>query len=46
MATEDVPYVIVSLAREPAEVRAFRIVKKEWADPGGDILEVPVVVEG
>lgn len=46
MATEDVPYVIVSLAREPAEVRAFRIVKSEWADPGGDILEVPVVVEG
>jgi [CysO sulfur-carrier protein]-S-L-cysteine hydrolase len=46
MATEDVPYVIVSLAREPAEVRAFRIVKEEWADPDGDIVEVPVQVEG
>ncbi|MGH2757677.1 MAG: Mov34/MPN/PAD-1 family protein, partial [Actinomycetota bacterium] len=46
MATEDVPYLIVSLAQEPAEVRAFRIVKQAWADPDGDILEVPVLVEG
>lgn len=46
MATEDVPYLIVSLAREPADVRAFRIVKQAWTDPGGDILEVPVLVEG
>jgi len=46
MATEDVPYVIVSLARDPAEVRAFRIVKESWTDPEGEVVEVTVRVEG
>ncbi len=45
-AHEDVPYVIVSLASEPATVRAFRIVKEGWMDPDGEIVEVPVVVTG
>lgn len=46
LATEDVPYVIVSLARESATIRAFRIVKQSWADDHGDVSEIPVVVEG
>lgn len=44
MASEDVPYLIVSLASEPASIRAFRIVKANWTDEEGDITEVPVVV--
>ncbi|MDQ3941463.1 MAG: M67 family metallopeptidase [Actinomycetota bacterium] len=44
LASEDVPYVIVSLARDPASIRAFRIVKANWYDDTGDIEEVPVVV--
>jgi [CysO sulfur-carrier protein]-S-L-cysteine hydrolase len=46
MASEDVPYIIVSLAEEPASIRAFRIVKESWADAEGEIEEIPVVVEG
>ena len=46
LATEDVPYVIVSLASEPPDVRAFRIRKAGWTDDDGDVEEVPVVVEG
>lgn len=46
MATEDVPYVIVSLAIEPPSIRAFRIVKENWTDAEGEIEEVPVSVEG
>lgn len=46
LATEDVPYVIVSLASEPADVRAFRIVKDGWTDEDGVVEEVPVVVDG
>jgi [CysO sulfur-carrier protein]-S-L-cysteine hydrolase len=46
LASEDVPYVIVSLARAPAEIRAFRIVKNSWMDEDGEIVEVPVVVDG
>lgn len=46
LASEDVPYVIVSLAREPADIRAFRIVKKSWMDEDGEIVEVPVVIDG
>lgn len=46
LASEDVPYVIVSLARQPAVVRAFRIIKAKWDDPEGDIEEIPVVIEG
>jgi [CysO sulfur-carrier protein]-S-L-cysteine hydrolase len=45
-ASEDVPYVIVSLAREPADIRAFRIVKESWDAEEGEIVEVPVVIEG
>lgn len=46
LASEDVPYIIVSLAREPADVRAFRIIKANWDDSEGEIVEVPVVIEG
>ena len=46
LASEDVPYVIVSLAHEPADIRAFRIVKANWDDSEGEIVEVPVVIEG
>jgi [CysO sulfur-carrier protein]-S-L-cysteine hydrolase len=46
MAAEDVPYVIVSLAREPPELRAFRIVKETWTDAHGAIVEIPIVVTG
>ena len=42
LATEDVPYVIVSLAAEPASVRAWRIVKESWDDAEGRVEEVPV----
>ena len=45
-ATEDVPYVIVSLATDPPTTRAFRIVKESWAATEGTIEEVPVVVDG
>lgn len=44
MASEDVPYLIVSLASEPASIRAFRIVKGNWTDEEGEISEIPVVV--
>ena len=44
MASEDVPYLIVSLASEPASIRAFRIVKANWTDEEGEITEIPVVV--
>ena len=46
LASEDVPYVIVSLAEEPAVIRAFRIVKANWTDESGEIVEVPVVIDG
>ena len=46
MASEDVPYVIVSLAGDPASIRAFRIIKESWTDTEGEIEEIPVVVDG
>lgn len=46
LATEEVPYLIVSLAREEPDIRAFRIIKAGWDEPRGDIVEVPVVIEG
>lgn len=46
LASEDVPYLIVSLAEEPPVVRAFRIIKTNWFDPDGAVEEVPVVVLG
>ena len=46
LASEDVPYLIVSLAEDPPVVRAFRISKTNWFDSDGDVQEVPVVVIG
>lgn len=46
LATEEVPYLIVSLASEEADIRAFRIIKASWDEPAGDIVEVPVRIEG
>ena len=44
LASEDVPYLIVSLASEPASVRAFRIIKESWAAEDGRIEEIPVEI--
>lgn len=44
LAMEDVPYVIVSLMKEPAVIRAFRIEKENWSDAEGRIEEIPVEV--
>ncbi|MGH2697634.1 MAG: Mov34/MPN/PAD-1 family protein [Actinomycetota bacterium] len=44
LASEDVPYVIVSLASEPASIRAFRILKPDWLADEGEIREVPVTI--
>jgi [CysO sulfur-carrier protein]-S-L-cysteine hydrolase len=46
LASEDVPYVIVSLAEAHPVVRAFRISKTDWTDETGDIQELPVRREG
>jgi proteasome lid subunit RPN8/RPN11 len=46
LASEDVPYLIVSLAEELAEIRAFRIRKENWTDEHGEIQEVPVTLLG
>ncbi len=46
LASEDVPYLIVSLASEPPSIRAFRIEKESWTDEEGTIAEVPVEVVG
>lgn len=46
MASEDVPYLIVSLASEPPSIRAFRILKANWTDEDGTIEEIPVRVGG
>jgi len=45
-ASEDVPYIIVSLMSEPASIRAYRIVKDNWTDDTGEIKEIAVLVEG
>jgi hypothetical protein len=45
LASEDVPYLIVSLAVEPPELRAFRIVKEFLTDDHGEIVELAVVVD-
>lgn len=44
-AWPDQVYVIVSLATEPAAIRAFRILK-ELGDEAGEIVEVPVEIVG
>lgn len=46
LASEDVPYVIVSLAAEPPSIRAFRILKANLFDEDGEIEEVPVSITG
>lgn len=45
LASEDVPYVIVSLASDPPSIRAFRILKESLIDADGRIEEVTMVVE-
>ena len=45
LASEDVPYVIVSLAGDPPSIRAFRILKENLFDTDGRIDEVPVLLE-
>jgi proteasome lid subunit RPN8/RPN11 len=42
LASEDVPYLIVSLAGKTPSVRAFRIVKESWTAEDGTIEELPV----
>jgi proteasome lid subunit RPN8/RPN11 len=44
LASEDVPYLIVSLAAKSPVIRAFRIVKAAWTDETGTVEEVPVSV--
>ena len=44
LAAEDVPYIIVSLAPDPPEIKAFRINKERWTDEIGEITEIPFVV--
>ena len=44
LASEDVPYLIVSLMYEPAAIRAFRIVKPDWTAETGNIEEVRVAI--
>ncbi|MDQ3784298.1 MAG: M67 family metallopeptidase [Actinomycetota bacterium] len=44
LASEDVPYIIISLADEPPSIRAFRILKANWTDEEGQIEEVSVSV--
>ena len=43
-ATEATPYVIVSLASEEPVIRAFRIIKTDWRDSHGEVVEVPVEI--
>lgn len=45
-ARVEVPYVIVSLAQDPATVRAFLIHKQDWMAEEGEIEEIPVVIDG
>lgn len=45
LASEPVPYVIVSLAQEPPVVRAFLIQKEDWRAVEGSIEEVVVTID-
>ncbi len=45
LASEDVPYVIVSLADDAPKIRAFRILKDNWTDTEGRIEEISVTLE-
>lgn len=44
LASEDVPYLIVSLSGKKPVIRAFRIVKESWTAETGEIEELPVEV--
>jgi [CysO sulfur-carrier protein]-S-L-cysteine hydrolase len=44
LASEDVPYLIVSLAEERVSIRAFRILKESWTDADGEVAEVGVSI--
>jgi [CysO sulfur-carrier protein]-S-L-cysteine hydrolase len=44
LASEDVPYLIVSLASAAPDIRAFRIRKETWGAEEGEIEEVEVSV--
>ncbi len=46
LASEDVPYLIVSLGEERVTMRAFRIIKERWTDANGDVVEVGVSIVG
>ena len=46
LAVGDIPYLIVSLAQEPAQIRAYMIKKENWEDETGEIEEVPVEITG
>ena len=46
LASEDVPYLIVSLAEERVNMRAFRIIKERWTDAHGEVAEVGVSIVG
>lgn len=46
LASEDVPYVIVSLAKDIPAIRAYRIIKENWTDSEGRIEEVEVEFDG
>lgn len=43
LASEDVPYLIVSLMTEPADIRAYRIIKPSWDAATGEVVEIPIV---
>lgn len=44
LASEDVPYVIVALASQPPDIRAFRIVKESWDAATGEVTEITVAI--
>ncbi len=46
LAIGDIPYVIVSLASNPADIRAFLIKKQNWEDETGEIEEIEVEITG
>ena len=46
LASEDVPYIIVSLAEDAPAIRAYRIIKENWTDSEGRIEEVEVEFDG
>jgi len=46
LAVGDIPYVIVSLATEPADIRAFLIKKDNWEETTGEIEEIAVEIAG